>query len=251
MADGGAFIHNGIISISGIPEEQSDTRHFVTTIIDALPRRWQHTPEWCEMVEKMIGMGSKAVALWPDGSLAIFGEDRGFWEDENEKRLLKSESAEEVGRIWYSNDSCRLPSQWEKDRRAGKHPVSVYEGWRNPNGSNSDPKVLVLPKHSKSTWNEGAGSNESRLVQTGPNTFRCKTDEEIAAEKAARKSALTAIETQAQIAALDDDEFEQECIDQLHMCPRCATQFGDRAPAYYHFKNCTKTLSDLLRRRRA
>ena len=253
MADGGALIHNGIIDMYDIPKEQSDTRFFTNKIIDSLPKNWQYDGEWMTMVGKMIGASSKMVFLWPNGSHYILGESKGFWEDNHGNRIYKKEEQETQGMIWYSNDSCRLPSPAQLEAR--KNPVKIhdyreYHNWQRPLEDATNPKGGQKPSWTTSPT-QSDGTNKA-LVQTGEHTFRVKSAAEMALEKMsleAEAEAASAVKEAMRIASLDEDEWEVECIDNAHMCPKCGDQFGTRGVAYYHFKNCNKTMEELLRGR--
>lgn len=89
LADGGAMIHNGIISNVDQPEGVSDTRHFVRTVIDRLPLGWQHDALYREMIARYIGASNKLAFLWPDGSTLLVNGSQG----------------EHYAGVWYSNNS--------------------------------------------------------------------------------------------------------------------------------------------------
>lgn len=243
MVDGGAFIHNGIIPIVNIPADQSDTRYFVSKILDHLPRGWQYDIEWIVMVEEMIGSFSKAVALWPNMSYYIFGESKGHWEDNAGLKLFKADDEEKLGKVWYSNSSCSLPTQYELDRRAGKAHTS---DWHNPHGVITYPKVPMLgspgnsgdglPRSTNSPTRPFGVSTNPNMIQTGPHTYRVRTE----AERALLREETAAQDEVERLASLSDDELEVECIDNMHMCPKCGSQHSNRQSTFLHFKDCTR-----------
>ena len=256
MADGGALIHNGIIAIPNIPESKSDTRWFVERIVNSLPKNWQYSQEWTTMMMHMIGGASKVVCLWPDNDFLIFGESRGQWEDEHGNNVYtkKDEEPDESRQqVWYSNNSCRLPTEWELRRRRGEPEPSYYSSppidWRNPNPKAGDrypvirqPGFEPLMKDSDSSstgsgqyrnpladnpnWEMNANGIYERKVVAPLHTFRSEEEK--------------GLEEKARIAALDNDEWNVECIDKLHMCPKCADQFPNRGLAYHHWLGCTR-----------
>lgn len=97
LRDGGAVIHNGIIAMPKMAHGDSDTQAFVTKVVDRLPRNWQFTNTWVEMVERMAESGNKLAFLWPSGAYLILNESAGHWDRD----------------VWYSNYS---------------HKTTVYRG---------------------------------------------------------------------------------------------------------------------------
>ena len=91
LANGDAMIHNGIITGYGDTKlDRSDTRDFIKTIIDCLPKGWYTNRAICSLIEGNIGY-SKMVLMTQTGKVRIINEDKGTWDD---------------GR-WYSNDSYK------------------------------------------------------------------------------------------------------------------------------------------------
>ena len=89
LRDGGAVIHNGIIDMPKAQHGDSDTRAFVTKVVDRLPEGWQYTQTWVDMVERMAEMGNKLAFLWPNGAHLVLNEKEGYWDNN----------------VWYSNRS--------------------------------------------------------------------------------------------------------------------------------------------------
>ena len=278
MADGGAFIHNGIINIPGIPDGQSDTRWFVDQVINALPKDWQFDPIWATMVTAMIGNGSKAVALWEKGVWAIYHESAGRWEDADGKYA----STREQGHIWYSNGSCVLPSTavLEQRKRAAEN-----KDWKNHSkgpwtgAANTFPKALPAPGTNTSSGGETLSQNdewrrefgapahplppysrvrppatrlpftmsEENFEQVGEHTWRARTPDEIAQRREQRRQqALVHIQEN-----LDDDDkdadarWREECLS-AGFCHICAKQFLTRDGVEAHANKCEDELAQIM-----
>ena len=88
---GGAMIHNGMLTIPGLPAGYSDSKYFANNVISKLPHNWYRTPHWPGYIEDMIGSGNKIVCLYPD-ALVVIGEKRGNWKNG----------------VWYSNTSGHI-----------------------------------------------------------------------------------------------------------------------------------------------
>ena len=229
LTSGASFIHNGIINIPKIPTEQSDTRWFVSQVLDRLPKDWENDVIWVTMVQEMLGSG-KAVAIWRGGYYTIFGESRGRWEDEQGSY----KSGKDEGDIWYSNNSCSLPSQWEKEKRAAGPKAlpaagqSTWIGGTPSSGNINKP----LPHYGRVGGELGSyhpfSLPEGKFEKIGPNRWRQRSLEELIRD---------GVNEEDQAA---DEGWEQECLAEA-MCPRCLGTFHNTAVARYHFRNCNRS----------
>lgn len=80
-SNGDAIIHNGIITGYGDEKrDRSDTRDFIKTIIDQLPKKWYNNTAICSLIEGGIGY-SKMVVMTKEGKVKILNESSGSWDD--------------------------------------------------------------------------------------------------------------------------------------------------------------------------
>lgn len=273
MRDGGAFIHNGIIDIPERPEDISDTRQFVNQIINHLPDRWERDVNWCTMVRKMIGPGSKVVALWPDGAHLILNESAGHWEEDKG--------------VWYSNNSCNLPQV--RGTAAIPFPRSTTSG--GDTSRSSGPQHVNVTQRYRSTQ-EAENSNERwwpplplmfndpmRWTQIGARAVRPATQEEMKAyqdfildqqvdnsveKKEAQRKLQT--ETTARRFSIDVKKLEEQGVivadytlpdDHIGKwlltkgaCPACDSTFDEPLDAFEHFRKCDKITKEINHARR-
>lgn len=281
MKDGGSFIHNGVIFIPDIPEEQSDTRWFVSKVLDRLPRDWQTDKIWATMVQEMLGGGSKAVGLWPGGEYVIFGATRGQWEDKDGHRT----TVEDEKAVWFSNNSCAMPSQWELDRRAGKHQngyqYSNYGGGNNSSGPKvgsqepgkntsiggtrllgpgaiDDPlpeNARIIPNRRWQDPPRPFDLPEPEFERTGEHSWRHRTPEEITRivherqKKEAQQSRLNFFRQEEKLEPEDlasDRNWQAMCI-RDSMCPFCTEKFFSPELAQRHADICKEELAVIIR----
>lgn len=97
LAQGGALIHNGVLTIDGLPKETSDSRFLVRNVIDKFPAGWEDQQWWVGLLHKYIGNSNKLAMIFNDGRYLLVNEKAGHWKNELDKTA--------PGGIWYSNYS--------------------------------------------------------------------------------------------------------------------------------------------------
>ena len=118
LSHGGVMIHNGILSIKGLPKGVSDSKYFANNVLSKLPQNWYRTPHWTDYMEQCIGTHNKIVCLYPDG-FRILNEQGGIWKEG----------------IWYSNLSGHtLPQRqaqaWDNYDDWGGDNMTALAQWR-------------------------------------------------------------------------------------------------------------------------
>ena len=231
MKDGGAIIHNGIITIPAIPEEYSDTRWFVEQIIDNLPRRWERSIEWCMMVEKMIGVNSKMVGLWPDNAYFIFNESAGHWEDDEGVRVYgRTESDIAKQAAWFSNASCNLPVHSNPKVHTNTGNTGGNSAWRRPT-------PIQNYQHT--------GDDDWIVNANGTRTYRRSTKtEDASGDKFLANSGKTIIEKYCAGSTTADAAFQREMLAN-GLCPECGEDYSTDHRAVIHLVyQCQKMIEN-------
>jgi hypothetical protein len=206
LEDGAAFIHNGIIPVpnSEIPEDWSDTRWFVSEIMDTLPVGWQDSVTWTTMLGEMIGH-SKAVTLWPNGDYLISNESSGHWETEDGYKSLITADDEHV---WFSNYSCSLPKAATPTRTPTAHTGTGGNFERLKAG---DPEPLHMVGHlDPVVWK-----------QVGPASYTRRNKEE-----------------QEQYKAMLNRRPFIELMLSAGVCPGCEREFSNESRLSEHVATC-------------
>ena len=238
MADGGAFIHNGMIDIYSIPDEVSDTRWFVSHVIDQLPRGWERDIVWCGMVENMIGRTSKAVGLWPDRAYFIFNESAGHWEDDTHNRLYgKYEETKTKRAIWYSNASCNIPSNFSNVKTVTPHSQTAAGGGMTTGGGSRFPLLGPGQRAQTSNWMEKPlppGFDKARWRRTADNTIELIPLNERGEEPRAIVARCDLVlERFLETQRPDDQAFQKEML-RSGLCAICASDLTTRHKATMH-----------------
>ena len=149
LANGGAMIHNGVLTIPGLPKDYSDSLYFANNFISKLPENWYRTPHWRTVMEKFIGAGNKVGCLYPD-EIVILNEKAGEWKDN----------------VWYSNTSgfyCKATTY-----------TGSYKSWEASRGADNawlyeDEDLYAAGYPSYEEWKKKRGNvqGEARTTEFG------------------------------------------------------------------------------------
>lgn len=90
--------HNGVLPIHSTPEV-SDTRHFLTHVLENLKPGWHKNWITCDWLEEAL-YGNKVGVLFPNGEWVLLNEKDGDW----------------AGEVWYSNQDYLPPVVQVKER---------------------------------------------------------------------------------------------------------------------------------------
>ena len=244
MADGGAIIHNGMIDIPCIPEGESDTRWFVKSVLDRLPRGWESDPVWCNGVSKMIGSGSKAAAIWPDGRSFIFNEKSGNWSGRDGTGYVMSTAAEDEKGVWYSNRSCNLPVAGVANSAPKVNSsTAVTTGPRSTVLTDSRRTFSVVGNRRRKLdpayWREESAESGRWFLRDEAE----RRDYLAQLDAMPLRDALTVMQRDRAAVSDPEADFNEEMLEEA-MCPNCMRDCKTRQGAEKHWAWCARVPSD-------
>lgn len=89
LKNGAVLAHNGVIKITPLEENMTDSETFGKTFVEKFSLRALEQPHIKELLESYIGYSNKIALLKPDGNFILLNEDQGC----------------EFGGVWFSNES--------------------------------------------------------------------------------------------------------------------------------------------------
>lgn len=108
------YIHNGVLSLHKIPDDEVDSRVFADRVLRHLPDDWRDMPDIVRMVESFIS-GSKIVILRKDGDVTILNENSGHWRSDKG--------------VWFSNHSYRVYTKPTTTKQYSYGHYGSYDGF--------------------------------------------------------------------------------------------------------------------------